>query len=84
MQMKIEFTSDDNELLYDVLNGMFVAQLKNQLKNSREFLRESILEEDKDMNQGLINACLVLLAHCTAPSEFNDLIDHEGNIPLEY
>ena len=80
--MKIEFTADDNELLYDVLNAMFIAQLKNQLKNSREDLSASILDEDKDTNQGVINACLTLLAYCTTQSEFNDLIDSEGLIPL--
>ena len=39
--MKIEFTIDDNDLLYEVLNAMFIAQLKSQLKNSRKDLAES-------------------------------------------
>jgi len=78
--MKIEF--DNNDLLFDVLDAIFVAQLKNQLKNSREDLATAILDEDKDTNQGVINACLVLLAYCTTQSEFNDLLDNEGLIPL--
>ena len=80
--MKLEFTADDNDLLFDVLNAVFVAQLKNQLKNSREDLAASILDEDKDTNQGVINACLCLLAYCTTQSEFNDLIDDINLIPL--
>ncbi len=67
--MKIEFTADDNDLLYDVLNSVFIGQLKNQLKNSREYLEESMMQEDKDMNQGVINACLVLLAYCGGKDE---------------
>ena len=78
--MKIEF--DNNDLLFDVLNAVFVAQLKNQLKNSREDLAAAVIDEDKDTNQGVINACLVLLAYCTTQSEFKDLIDNEGLIPL--
>ena len=42
----------------------------------------SIFDEDKDTNQGVINACLCLLAYCTTQSEFNDLLDNEGLIPL--
>ena len=80
--MKIEFNVNDDELLHDVMDSIFVAQLKRQLKNSREDLTDSIADEDKDTNQGVINACLVLLAYCTTQSEFNDLIDSEGLIPL--
>jgi len=80
--MKIEFTADDNDLLYEVLSNVFIGQLKNQLKNSRKDLAESYTDEDKDTNQGVINACLVLLAYCTTQKEFNDLIDEEGLIPL--
>ena len=78
--MKLEF--DNNDLLLDVLDAVFVAQLKNQLKNSREDLAAAILDEDKDTNQGVINACLVLLAYCTTEKDFNDLIDNESLIPL--
>jgi len=80
--MKIEFTADDNDLLYEVLNDVFIAQLKSQLKNSRKDLAESYFDEDKDTNQGVINACLCLLAYCTTQKEFNDFIDDEGLIPL--
>jgi len=80
--MKIEFNADDNDLLYDVLNAMFIAQLKTQLKNSRKDLAESYTDEDKDTNQGVINACLVLLVYCTTEKEFYDLFDDEEIIPL--
>jgi hypothetical protein len=78
--MKLEF--DNNDLLLDVLDAVFVAQLKNQLKNSREDLAAAVIDQDKDTNQGVINACLVLLAYCTTQSEFNDLIDDINLIPL--
>jgi hypothetical protein len=48
---------------------MFVGMLHRQLKNSREYLEESFLQEDKDMNQGVINACLVLLAYYEGESK---------------
>ena len=78
--MKLEF--DNNDLLLDVLDAVFVAQLKNQLKNSREDLAAAVIDEDKDTNQGVINACLVLLAYCTTEKDFNDLIDDINLIPL--
>ena len=78
--MKLEF--DNNDLLIDVLDAVFVAQLKNQLKNSREDLAAAVIDEDKDTNQGVINACLVLLAYCTTQKDFNDLIDDINLIPL--
>ena len=63
--MKIEFSTDDNGLLCDVLDSVFVGHLKRQLQNSREYLETSIMQEDKDMSQGVINACLVLLEYYT-------------------
>ena len=59
--MKIEFTADDSDALYEVMDGVFVGMLHRQLKNSREYLEQAYMQEDKDMNQGVINACLVLL-----------------------
>ena len=78
--MKIEF--DGNELINDVMDGFFISMLKNQLKNSREYLAESYNDEDKNTNQGVINACLVLLVYCTTEKEFYDLFDDEELIPL--
>jgi len=79
--MKIEF--DGNELINDVMDGFFISMLKNQLKNSREYLAQSYTDEDKDTNQGVINACLCLLAFCTTQNDFADLIDDEELIPIE-
>jgi hypothetical protein len=80
--MKIEFNADDNDILYDVLNAMFIAQLKSQLKLSREDIETAWNDEDRDATQGIINACLVLLAYYGGKNEVNDLIDDEGLIPL--
>ena len=54
----------------------------NQTPKNREDLAAAVFDEDKDTNQGVINACLVLLAYCTTQKEFNDLVDDEGLIPL--
>jgi hypothetical protein len=64
------------------MDGFFISMLKNQLKNSREYLAESYNDEDKNTNQGVINACLVLLVYCTTEKEFYDLFDDEELIPL--
>lgn len=37
--MKLEFSIEDNEMLYDVLDGVFVSLLKHELKNSEEYLQ---------------------------------------------
>ena len=62
--MKIELNVDDNALLYDVLDAMFIAQLKHQLKLTRDDIETAWNDEDRDAAQGVINACLVLLAYC--------------------
>ena len=35
--MKIEFDMEDNSILYDVMDGIFVAMLKRQLRESKEY-----------------------------------------------
>jgi hypothetical protein len=61
--MKIEFSADDNDLLYEVLNSVFISQLKHQLKLSRDEIETAWNEEDRDTTQRVINACLILLAY---------------------
>jgi hypothetical protein len=60
--MKFEFSIDDNELMYNVLDGVFVALLRNELKNSEEFL-QSVQQHPDDVKQYKknIKACKVLL-----------------------
>jgi hypothetical protein len=63
--MKIEFDMDDNSILYDVMDGIFIALLKRQLRDSKEYLATSYNEVDKLMNQANIDACRVLLEYYT-------------------
>jgi hypothetical protein len=60
--MKFEFSIDDNELMYNVLDGVFVTLLRNELKNSEEFL-QSVQQHPDDVKQYKknIKACKVLL-----------------------
>jgi len=62
--MKFEFSIDDNELMYNVLDGVFVTLLRNELKNSEEFL-QSVQQHPDDMKQYKknIKACKVLLEY---------------------
>lgn len=67
--MKIEFDMEDNNVLYDVMDGIFVAMLKRQLKDSKEYLATSYNEQDKCANQANIDACRVLLNHYTGKDD---------------
>lgn len=67
--MKIEFDVEDNNVLYDVMDGIFVAILKRQLRDSKEYLVAAYNEEDKLANQAIIDACRVLLNHYTGKDD---------------
>jgi hypothetical protein len=67
--MKIEFDMEDNSIVYDVFDGIFVALLKRQLRDSKEYLVASYNEEDKLANQANIDACRVLLNHYTGTAD---------------
>jgi hypothetical protein len=67
--MKIEFNMEDNNVLIDVMDGIFVAMLKRQLKDSKEYLLTARHEEDIKNNKANIEACKVLLAHYTGKDD---------------
>jgi hypothetical protein len=67
--MKIEFDMEDNNVLYDVMDGIFVALLKRQLRDSKNYLETAYHEEDVKNNQANIEACKVLLAHYTGKDD---------------
>jgi len=67
--MKIEFDMQDNNVLYDVMDGIFIALLKRQLKDSKEYLATSYNEQDKLANQANIDACRVLLEYYTGKDD---------------
>ena len=62
--MKFNIELDDNELMYNVLDGVFVALLRNELKNSEEFL-QSVQQHPDDVKQYKknIKACKVLVEY---------------------
>jgi hypothetical protein len=67
--MKIEFDMEDNTMLYDLMDGVFVSLLKRQLRDSKEYLVAAYNEDDKRMNQANINACRVLLDYYTGKDD---------------
>ena len=73
--MKIEFDLEDNTMLYDVMDGVFVSLLKRQLRDSKEYLVAAYNEEDKRMNQANIDACRVLLDYYTGKDDESTQMD---------
>ena len=67
--MEIKFDMEDNNVLYDVMDGIFVALLKRQLRDSKEFLVAAFNDEDKRMNHANITACRVLLDYYTGKDD---------------
>jgi hypothetical protein len=67
--MEIKFDMEDNNVLYDVMDGIFVALLKRQLRDSKEFLVAAYNDEDKRMNEANIEACRVLLDYYTGKDD---------------
>jgi hypothetical protein len=67
--MKIEFDMEDNTILYDVMDGVFVSLLKRQLRDSKEYLVAAYNEDDKRMNEANIEACRVLLDYYTGKDD---------------
>jgi hypothetical protein len=67
--MKIEFDMEDNTMLYDLMDGVFVSLLKRQLRDSKEYLVAAYNDEDKRMNQANIDACRVLLDYYTGKDD---------------
>jgi hypothetical protein len=63
--MKIEFDMEDDSIIHDVIDGVFVSLLKRQLRDSKEYLVAAYNEDDKRMNQANIEACRVLLDYYT-------------------
>jgi hypothetical protein len=67
--MKIEFNMEDNSIVYDVFDGIFVALLKRQLRDSKNYLETAYHEEDIKNNKANIEACRVLLDYYTGKDD---------------
>ena len=73
MKIKLEF--EDNDIMYDVLDHIFVALLKSNLKSEQEALRSPqgyYHEDDVAIAQKNIACYKHLIKHYSAPSEVDD------------
>jgi hypothetical protein len=61
--MEIKFDVTDSQVIYDVIDGVFVALLKSQLKESEEFLAIASNEIDRKDTKKMIKSCKVILKH---------------------
>lgn len=59
--MKLEFDVDDNNMLLDIMGGIFIALLQKELKNSEECLDTFTHPDDIKMYKRNIKACKQLL-----------------------
>lgn len=59
--MKLEFDTDDNELVLDLMASIFIGLLKRELKDSQEALPKFKHPGDIKMYKRNIKACKVLL-----------------------
>jgi len=59
--MKIEFDTIDSNMLLDIKNGLFIALLQMELKDSKEGLPQFKHPEDVKMYKRNIKACKQLL-----------------------
>ena len=59
--MKIEFDVDDNSIMLDIMGGVFIALLRQELKSSKEALPQFKHPEDVKMYKANIKACKQLL-----------------------
>ena len=72
--MKINLEFDDNELIYQLMDGMFVVMLKNALREEKTLLDEGEFIHEDDMALTLKNIAAYehLIKYYSAPSEVYD------------
>ena len=74
--MNIKFEIDDNNLVYEVLDGLFLSLLKNHLKLDQEILDEGDITcmhiDDIMQLQANISAYKHLIRYYSNPSEVDD------------
>ena len=59
--MRLEFDVDDNNMLLDIMGGVFIALLQKELTDSKEALPKFKHPEDIKMYKANIKACKQLL-----------------------
>jgi hypothetical protein len=74
--MNIKFEIDDNNLVYEVLDGLFLSLLKNHMKIDQEILDDSSNSymhiDDLMQIQANISAYKHLIKYYSNPSELDD------------
>ena len=70
--MKINFEFDDNEVVYEVMNAMFIAYLKNFKKDCIKYAEDAWNEEDRHAYEKLDKACDTILNHFEVPNGTRD------------
>jgi hypothetical protein len=68
MKIQLDFTDDDN-LLLDIREALFVTLLKAELTDSKLGLERSFHKDDKVMFKSNIKACKALLSYYTGEDD---------------
>ena len=68
--MNVQFNFDDESAVFEVLDDFFIAMLKRELSNSKEYLESAkagswLHEGDEKMYKRNIKACKALLDYYT-------------------
>ena len=61
--MKISLDFDDNDVVFEVMDAMFVAYMKNLRKDCAQYISDAWNEGDKKAYKKLVRACDVILEH---------------------
>ena len=61
--MKISLDFDDNDIVFEVMDAMFVAYVKNLRKDCAQYISDAWNEEDRVAYEELTRACDVVLRH---------------------
>jgi len=69
--MNIQFNFDDESAVFEVLDDFFIAMLKRELKNSKDYLELAksgswLHESDEKMYKRNVKACQILLDYYEA------------------
>lgn len=61
--MKINLEFDDNDAIFEMMDAMFVAYLKNFRKDCVDYIGTAWMKEDKQAYKKLLKSCDVILEH---------------------
>jgi hypothetical protein len=69
--MKINLEFDDNDLVYQLMDGMFVVMLKNALREDKAYYEAGDWVDDIEMYKKNIEAYEHLIAYYSPPNDKN-------------